>query len=758
VINQIEQNLSRTLLHDFPVFLATIAPDGRILLMNDAVLSAIGRTRDEVEGKEYLTGFIPESDHDEFARLLGSFGPRPKTVSIETGLVCGNGELRIVEWRGRPGLDDEGYRHVVHCVGNDITEIRHSTQELRQTKEYLENVLEYSPDAIGIVDAQGRFIKLNRSAEILYGYSFDELRGKTAYDLYADRDELAGMLSLLKGQGFVKNYEIDMKKKDGSILPFDVSISLLKDSSNTVLGSITVATNLSEIRKTLHSLEAVNNELQQEMQMHQATLEALKKSQNQYRTIFENTGNATIIIEEDTTISLCNTEFARMSGYSKEEIQGKKSWTEFFSDEFVALMKEYHRLRRIDPHAAPRNYETRFRNSRGQYKDMFLTVATIPDTKTSVASFLDITERKQAEQELRRSHEELEQRSYEISLLNEMINLLQVCGSGEESYYVLGNYVQRLFPSDSGSLYLLDQSKTRLEAAFSWGSIAAGGQTFEYDDCWALRQGKVHLVEEPGGVPCKHLNTTPVAGCLCVPMIAQGEIVGLFHLHCNHSDIEYPETHRKILFLKQRLATAIADHIGLGLANLNMREKLRTQSIKDPLTGLFNRRFMEESLDREVNRAKRHSTALSAILLDVDYFKRFNDTFGHEAGDLLLAELSGLLKDSVRGEDIVCRYGGEEFLIILSGASGDEAQKRAEQIRNKTRQLKLLHNGKELGQITISLGVAVYGQNCRTVKAILNSADKALYRAKDQGRDRVVMAHDETEFAETPQPNATQCC
>ncbi len=134
-------------------------------------------------------------------------------MSIETGLVCGNGEIRIVEWRGRQGQDDDGSRHVVHCVGNDITEIRHSTQELRQTKEYLENVLEYSPDAIGIVDAQGRFIKLNRSAEILYGYSFEELRGKTAYDLYADRDELDGMLSLLKGQGFVKNYEIDMKKK-----------------------------------------------------------------------------------------------------------------------------------------------------------------------------------------------------------------------------------------------------------------------------------------------------------------------------------------------------------------------------------------------------------------------------------------------------------------------------------------------------------------------------------------------------------------
>ena len=734
----LEEYLYRVVIRDFPEFLAMIGPDGLILLMNDAFLKAIGRGRDEVVGKEYLTDFIPENDHGALAKLFGSFGPTPGPARVETGLICGSGEVKTIEWHGHSILDNQ--RQVLYCVGNDVTEARRGTEELRRTKEYLENVLENSPDAIGIVDAEGRFIKMNRAAETLYGYSPGELNGKNAFELYADKDRLRSMLRILKTEGAVRNHEIDMKKKDGSVVPFEMSISLLSAPDGAMIGSVSVARNLSEIKKALNSLEAANDRLEGEIQMHAQTMEALRKSRRQYRTIFESTGNATIIFEEDSTISLCNTEFAKISGYSKDEIEGKKSWTEFFSDESLPAMREFHRLRRIDPHAAPKDYEARFKNAKGQHKDMFLTVSIMPDTNASVASLLDITERKKVEQELRLSHEELEQRSYEISLLNEMINLLQVCSSGEESYYVLGNYVQRLFPSDSGSLYLLKESTTQLEAAFSWGGLCSGEKVFDYEDCWALRQGKVHVVEEPGGVLCKHLNETPAAGCLCIPMIAQGEVIGLFHLRCNPSDAEHPETHRKILYLKQRLATAIADHIGLGLANLKMRERLRTQSIKDPLTGLYNRRFMEESLNRELYRAKRQASPLAAIMLDVDHFKAFNDNFGHEAGDILLAEVGGLLAKSVRAEDIVCRYGGEEFLIILAGDCCDEAEKRAEVLRSQVKNLKVSCNGTELGPVTVSLGVAVYGESCGTVKSILNAADRALYAAKNLGRDRVVVA------------------
>jgi PAS domain S-box-containing protein len=263
-----------------------------------------------------------------------------------------------------------------------------------------------------------------------------------------------------------------MKRKDGSILPFDISLSFLRSKDNVVVGSVCVARNLSEIKTALKDLEVVNKKLQQEAEERQRTWETLKKSQIEYSTIFENTGNAMVIVEEDTIISLANAEFAKLSGYSKEEIEGKKSWTEFFVDESLIWMKEYHRLRRIDPNAAPRNHEACFKDSLGQCKDVYITVATIPHTSRSVTSFLDITERKRAEESLRQSHKELEQRSYEISQLNEMLDLLQVCHAREETYYIINHFVQRLFPSDSGFLGIFKES--RAECVNNFETLSCG--------------------------------------------------------------------------------------------------------------------------------------------------------------------------------------------------------------------------------------------------------------------------------------------
>jgi diguanylate cyclase (GGDEF)-like protein/PAS domain S-box-containing protein len=567
------------------------------------------------------------------------------------------------------------------------------------------------------------------------------MEGKLAFDLYTDDDKCSQMLAELRENGSVKNLEIDMKRRDGKSIPFEVSISVIRDKDRAILGSVCVARNLSEAKKTLAALETLNFKLQEEMANREIALDALEKSRSEYRTIFENTGNATIIIEEDTTVSLANAEFARMAGYTKEEIEGRKSWIEFFTDEDVALMKEYHRLRRIDPNAAPRNYEARFKDSHAQLKYMYLTIATIPGTGKSVASFLDITQRKLAEQELKRSHQEIEQRSREIGLLNEMLNLLHVCNTGEETYYVLGNYIQKLFPSDSGFLYLYKDSKTTYEVVFSWGDLETSRQILEVDDCWALRQGKVHVVEEPGGVQCRHLSSTPATGYLCVPMTAQGEIIGLFHLRCSPPEAnDHPDACRKIIQLKHRLAVAITDHIALALANLNMRERLRIQSIRDSLTGLFNRRFMEESLARELSRAKRHRGPLAVIMLDLDNFKHFNDVHGHEAGDVMLAEVGSFLKRSVRDEDIVCRYGGEEFIIIMPGAADKDAERRAEQIRCDVMKMKIPYGGDELGPVTVSIGVASLNTNGQTASMLVNAADKALYVAKSHGRNKVVVA------------------
>ncbi|TAN52690.1 MAG: GGDEF domain-containing protein, partial [Betaproteobacteria bacterium] len=190
---------------------------------------------------------------------------------------------------------------------------------------------------------------------------------------------------------------------------------------------------------------------------------------------------------------------------------------------------------------------------------------------------------------------------------------------------------------------------------------------------------------------------------------------------------------------KGKLAKILADNIGLGIANLKLRESMRNLSIRDPLTGLFNRRYMEEALALELHRSKRNAAQLAVIMIDIDHFKRFNDNFGHDGGDAVLRSLGNFLKNQVRGSDIACRYGGEEFILILSPSTAEGARLRAEKIRADAEQLSVNHAGRDLGAITLSLGVAVFPDHASEAAATVKAADVALYQAKSGGRNRVVM-------------------
>jgi len=188
------------------------------------------------------------------------------------------------------------------------------------------------------------------------------------------------------------------------------------------------------------------------------------------------------------------------------------------------------------------------------------------------------------------------------------------------------------------------------------------------------------------------------------------------------------------------LALRVSDHLGLALAKLKLQETLQNLSVRDPLTGLFNRRYMEESMERELLRAERQGKQVGVIMVDIDHFKRFNDTFGHDGGDALLRELSKFLQQHVRGSDIVCRYGGEEFTLILPEASLEVTHQRAKQIRETVKDLRIHQGQKVLDPISLSLGLAVFPVHGTNHRAILQAADVALYRAKETGRDRVCLA------------------
>lgn len=361
----------------------------------------------------------------------------------------------------------------------------------------------------------------------------------------------------------------------------------------------------------------------------------------------------------------------------------------------------------------------------------------------------DVTRRKQAEWEARQAHQqlsgwvgELERRNREMSLINEMGDMLQSCPTAEEAYTVMAHWAEQLFSGRAGALYVMASSRNVVEPVAVWGAPSLGDQVFAPEDCWALRSGQPHSAEPGSRLVCRHLGEPVTGPVLCVPMMAAGEALGVLHLQ-SMGGAAAPVGVDGGGEAANQLAVAVAEHLSLALANLRLRESLRMQSIRDPLTGLFNRRYMEESLERELRRAARRGHPVGVIMLDLDHFNQFNNTFGHQAGDALLQEFAQLVRVSIRAEDIACRYGGEEFTLIMPEASLDIVQKRAEQLVERVQALRVQQNGQSLGTVSVSAGVAVYPEHGATVEAVLRAADKALYVAKDAGRCCVTVASPE---------------
>ena len=214
--------------------------------------------------------------------------------------------------------------------------------------------------------------------------------------------------------------------------------------------------------------------------------------------------------------------------------------------------------------------------------------------------------------------------------------------------------------------------------------------------------------------------------------MAQGETLGLLVLLA-------PEN-GTLTEAKQHLAVAVAEHISLALANLKLRETMQNQSIRDPLTGLFNRRYLDESLERELHRASLTEQTLGIVAIDIDRFMLFNDKFGHIAGDTLLKALGASLQKNIRSCDIACRYGGQKFILILPESNPSDIRDRANKIRLAVKDLRIEDRGEILDPISISLGLAYFPEHGLTGKALIEASELALQEAKAQGRDRIVTA------------------
>jgi len=359
----------------------------------------------------------------------------------------------------------------------------------------------------------------------------------------------------------------------------------------------------------------------------------------------------------------------------------------------------------------------------------------------------EIAERKAAQKQVIVSHEKVgrllddaRRQTAEITLISELGSLLQACTSREEVFRLIPERLRRLFPGASGCISLLSDSRNRVESVAEWG-VCPTDNIFSPQQCWALRRGCTHA--HPGGRSeprCSHLlGESP---SVCIPLIANGDTFGTLSIQ-NDDPLfpsSFPDADSDAFARRRHLAATVSEHIALAVANLNLRESLRLQAVRDPLTGLYNRRYMQEFLDHELHSARRKRRPLAVMMLDLDHFKRYNDNFGHSAGDRALAAVGETLMRSVRAEDIACRYGGEEFALILHECSLRQASVRAEEICKRLREYGAQPDGQTKDFLTVSIGVAAFDETTDRVDLLLKFADDALYQAKRAGRDRVVVA------------------
>ena len=289
--------------------------------------------------------------------------------------------------------------------------------------------------------------------------------------------------------------------------------------------------------------------------------------------------------------------------------------------------------------------------------------------------------------ELSRNATILQARGEVIELLGGMAHRMQAARTDEELAAIIHAFVPRVLPGIPGALYAHNNSRNLLVPIAAW------------------------------------------EGMEIEPLLAGGEVIGVLYLN------------RLIDAESQFRLTLLGENIASALVNHRLQRGLREQTIRDPLTGLFNRRYMEEALALEIARASRSRTTLSVVMCDVDHFKRFNDEFGHDAGDAVLQAVAAEMRQRFRDGDVVCRYGGEEFTIIAPGSTAVTLAQRVEIVRQAISELKVSQNGKALGSMTMSFGIASWDESMsREGSALIHAADAALYRAKREGRNRVVLA------------------
>ncbi len=621
--------------------------------------------------------------------------------------------------------------HIASTV-REVTSRRNVEEALKASEQRYRSIVEVLDEGIVIQDHQGRVTGCNRSAERLLGLTVDESLGK----IFVDTQHLA-------------------IREDGSPFPHEEHPAMLalrtgKAQNKVIMG---VKFPSQEMRWLLVNAQPLmkNNQASPyavvssyvDITPNKMAENALRDSQRRFETLLEYAPAAILVVDQESNILLVNSSAEGELGYSREQLLGK-SLSILIPGRYRLAHNAHQEKFLQNPVARQMGTNLSLFALRADGSEFPVDIGLSPietnEGMRIICYLVNVTERKRQEEALRQVNEQLSNsladlrhHNRELILLGEMSEMLQRCESIEEAYMVATNFAQRLFPDLSGALYLHNPESLLLESTINWGDSPPIQTTFLPNACWSLRRGRAHTVEHyEEGLHCQHIDPgelRPQSGFICVPMQAQGQVMGMFHLRGS--------TESMIRSL-ENLAVTFTGHITISFLNISLRDSLRTQSIHDPLTGLHNRRYLEETLNREVAIASRYKRDLSVILFDIDHFKIFNDTHGHTFGDFLLRNIGEYLQKNLRSMDIACRYGGEEFLIILPDTSIENSLVVARKIKSGLSKLRFDSMRVKEVSVQVSMGVAAYQGESETSSDLIQRADQALYQAKQTGRNRIV--------------------
>jgi diguanylate cyclase (GGDEF)-like protein/PAS domain S-box-containing protein len=512
---------------------------------------------------------------------------------------------------------------------------------------------------------------------------------------------------------------------------------------------------LAERKNRIEGLEQADlKNLAYELAVHQVELEIQNEELRQSRTqaeeardryldLFDFAPIGYFTLDEHSRIVEANLKGCQMLKVNRSDLL-KESFTEFINSEETDAFYFYRK--KVLENSLQQTRDLTMLRSDGTSFSAQIEGVKAQAGRLRIA-VIDITERKVAEEKLAEQAALLANVNRQNSIVSEMRELLQSCSAMQEMPPIITASVTRLFPNAGGALFLMNEFRTDLQSVARWGDFPeeVDENIFKPDACWGLRRGRVHVVADIKiGPICPHVKDPIPTPFMCLPLIAKGDILGLLHLRIKLS--VQTEDRQKALFELKESAVIFAEYLALSIANIKLWEKLADQSVRDPLTGLFNRRYMEETIQREILRAARKKTKIGVVMADIDHLKKFNDTHGHEAGDKVLIQLADLFRSKIRGSDIACRYGGEEFILILPESSAEDTCKRAGYLREEVKNMKVYYHDQLLPSITLSMGIAAYPDHGIEMNELIHIADTALYRAKERGRDRVIMVDTPASF------------